>query len=328
MNAYMKIELTVISHVRHAYTDYDKMLKLGMSHDEARKQVQPDITKKLTEWKGEDAKEEYETAFQEVIDLVAEPERYSPPGGDTIWQVRRRSIDDGSEPSRPSSRHPDVNRLNPPWNLQEPTVQDRQHWAAGYQYVEPVSTAKPVMIGPHKPQLEISAPGLLRTGSDVPHQPQLGMSTPAVKLIPLPPRPQPGPLLAQPQNSSLGYQAAPPPPIHYNPEPIHCNPARRQYTPPAPLPRPPYNFEPVTMSTGQSHVYLRPIPPEAPSPPSWHARSARANDLPELPPGMRYRPMNADDVVPSREAHSPPHHFLNGGRTDQWGDYGGPHLEY
>jgi hypothetical protein len=59
----------VNAHIRHVYTDYEKLLKGGMEWIDARKAVGSACIKKLREWRGEDGKVEVEEAFQEWIDL-------------------------------------------------------------------------------------------------------------------------------------------------------------------------------------------------------------------------------------------------------------------
>lgn len=81
MNPYKMVELAVISHVRHKYTDYDKLLRQGFDRFAARKEVSNEIRKVLLEWKGEDEADEWDTEFKELIDLTEEIEEddYSPP---------------------------------------------------------------------------------------------------------------------------------------------------------------------------------------------------------------------------------------------------------
>ncbi|KAF2143855.1 uncharacterized protein K452DRAFT_163397 [Aplosporella prunicola CBS 121167] len=65
-----KVQLAVLAHVRHKYTDYDKMLKERSWH-EARATVEGKCLDKLLEWRGEndDGKIEMEDEFREVIIL-------------------------------------------------------------------------------------------------------------------------------------------------------------------------------------------------------------------------------------------------------------------
>jgi hypothetical protein len=65
-----RVQLGVLAHIRHSYTDYDKLLKtVGWS--EARSRVEPVSLAKLKEWRDEtgEASDEMEETFREVIVL-------------------------------------------------------------------------------------------------------------------------------------------------------------------------------------------------------------------------------------------------------------------
>lgn len=65
-----KVQLAVVAHIRHMYTDYDKILKAG-SWTEARQKVEHVSLAKLKEWRDEagDPSNEIEDTFREVIVL-------------------------------------------------------------------------------------------------------------------------------------------------------------------------------------------------------------------------------------------------------------------
>ena len=65
-----RVQLAVVAHIRHMYTDYDKILKTG-SWMEARQQVEHVSLAKLKEWRDETGEQsnEVEDTFREVIVL-------------------------------------------------------------------------------------------------------------------------------------------------------------------------------------------------------------------------------------------------------------------
>jgi hypothetical protein len=65
-----RVQLAVVAHIRHVYTDYDKMLKTG-SWMQARQSVEHVSLAKLKEWRDEagEASNEIEDTFREVIVL-------------------------------------------------------------------------------------------------------------------------------------------------------------------------------------------------------------------------------------------------------------------
>ncbi|CAI6332570.1 unnamed protein product [Periconia digitata] len=65
-----RVQLAVVAHIRHQYTEYDNMLKTGTWGD-ARKAVEQTSVAKLIEWRDEQgtATEELEEVFREVIVL-------------------------------------------------------------------------------------------------------------------------------------------------------------------------------------------------------------------------------------------------------------------
>jgi hypothetical protein len=94
----------VNAHIRHQYTNYDKLLASGMPWFDARRVVTPACIKKLKEWRGEDGKVEIEESWEEWIDLrdesdddndheddqMSEPE--SPYGSDSYRQINNRRL--------------------------------------------------------------------------------------------------------------------------------------------------------------------------------------------------------------------------------------------
>lgn len=78
-----RVQLAVVAHIRHTYTDYDKMLKTG-SWTEARQKVEHVSLAKLKEWRDETGEQsnEIEDTFREVI-VLDDDDEDSSDGGNT-----------------------------------------------------------------------------------------------------------------------------------------------------------------------------------------------------------------------------------------------------
>jgi Uncharacterized conserved protein (DUF2293) len=63
-----RAQLAVVAHIRHVYTDYDKLLK-KTSFQDARRQVEDSTLERLVQWRGDDESgmPELEDVFREVI---------------------------------------------------------------------------------------------------------------------------------------------------------------------------------------------------------------------------------------------------------------------
>ena len=66
MNLANRVQLAVTARIRHAYTDYDRLLK-AFEWKEARAEVEPECVKKLKEWRGEDGTDDEEKGFEEAM---------------------------------------------------------------------------------------------------------------------------------------------------------------------------------------------------------------------------------------------------------------------
>ena len=64
-----RVQLAVTARIRHAYTDYDRLLK-AFEWKDARMEVEPVCVMKLKEWRGEDANEEDDRGFEETLQDV------------------------------------------------------------------------------------------------------------------------------------------------------------------------------------------------------------------------------------------------------------------
>lgn len=96
-----RAQLAVVAHIRHVYTDYDRLLKTTSFH-EARRLVEEPTLAKLVEWRGDDenGKKVLEDVFREVIvisdDEDSDLEEENPKNGDRI-----RSLEIVSSIARP-----------------------------------------------------------------------------------------------------------------------------------------------------------------------------------------------------------------------------------
>lgn len=77
-----RAQLAVVAHIRHVYTDYDRLLKATSFHD-ARSLVEEATLAKLVEWRGDDenGKTVLEDVFREVI-VISDDEDDDPDGED------------------------------------------------------------------------------------------------------------------------------------------------------------------------------------------------------------------------------------------------------
>lgn len=77
------MQLATIAHLRHQYTDYDKLFDLRMfNRDEIRSIVEPFVLQKMKEWRGEAGGFEEEEVLREVIYIDDDDDEDSPPGRD------------------------------------------------------------------------------------------------------------------------------------------------------------------------------------------------------------------------------------------------------
>ncbi|RMD42357.1 hypothetical protein DV735_g2766, partial [Chaetothyriales sp. CBS 134920] len=111
-----RAQLSVVAHIRHVYTDYDKRIK-RMPYNEARHAVEADTLKKLVEWTGDDdaqnekKRRAVEDIFREVI--VLSDDEASDSEGDDAAQLMDNDLRVEELPSnayapaplRPASPH-------------------------------------------------------------------------------------------------------------------------------------------------------------------------------------------------------------------------------
>lgn len=89
-----RVQLAVVAHIRHVYTDYDKMLKTG-SWMQARQSVEHVSLAKLKEWRDEagEASNEIEDTFREVIVLDDDDDESSDEGSISTPDEREQSME-------------------------------------------------------------------------------------------------------------------------------------------------------------------------------------------------------------------------------------------
>lgn len=66
MNLANRVQLAVTARIRHAYTDYDRLLK-AFEWKDARQEVEAECVRKLKEWRGEDGTDDEEKGFEEAV---------------------------------------------------------------------------------------------------------------------------------------------------------------------------------------------------------------------------------------------------------------------
>jgi hypothetical protein len=89
-----RAQLSVVAHVRHVYTKYDKLLRT-VGYREARAQVEKPTLKKLVEWRGDDdnttdGKQVLEDVFREVI-VLSDDEDSDDDADDVVEVVSTRA---------------------------------------------------------------------------------------------------------------------------------------------------------------------------------------------------------------------------------------------
>jgi len=89
-----RVQLDVVAHIRHVYTDYDKMLKTG-TWVHARQSVEHVSLAKLKEWRDEagEASNEIEDTFREVIVLDDDDDQSSDAGSAATPDERDQSME-------------------------------------------------------------------------------------------------------------------------------------------------------------------------------------------------------------------------------------------
>ncbi|KAF1814184.1 hypothetical protein P152DRAFT_471969 [Eremomyces bilateralis CBS 781.70] len=119
-----RVQLAVVAHIRHEYTNYDKLLKQNTYH-EARSRVEPTTLDRLMKWRGENdsGKRELEEMFREIIVIDDSEDEDDGTTSDDQTEERHESVEITSRPLR----HQDI-RWDEPDNVEwVPHPQSRRH---------------------------------------------------------------------------------------------------------------------------------------------------------------------------------------------------------
>jgi hypothetical protein len=132
-----RAQLAVIAHIRHVYTDYDKLLRQTQYRD-ARNIVEKPSLRKLVEWRGDDenGKQVLEDVFREVV-VISDDDESDAEADEPMDDFRDVSVEIVSSNTKADHLHPD------PFVLEEPTVGRRSEYLyptnkqrpSGYKYV-------------------------------------------------------------------------------------------------------------------------------------------------------------------------------------------------
>lgn len=74
MSLASRVQFAVIARIRHAYTDYDQLLR-AFDWKQARLEIEPECVKKVKEWRGEHGNDDDEKGFEDTIqDVIVIPD--------------------------------------------------------------------------------------------------------------------------------------------------------------------------------------------------------------------------------------------------------------
>lgn len=108
-----RVQLAVVAHIRHVYTDYDKMLKTG-TWMQARQNVEHVSLAKLKEWRDESGEQsnEIEDTFREVI-VLDDDDESSDEGSSSTPDEREQSMEIVSSRATARDLQPEVHAEYP-----------------------------------------------------------------------------------------------------------------------------------------------------------------------------------------------------------------------
>lgn len=130
-----RAQLSVVAHIRHTYTSYDRLLR-RLPYNEARHQVEEETLKKLVEWRGDDDEKADESRRRAVDDLVRDVIVVSDDDDSTsdVDDEERIQQDNLRVEELPSDAYaPQVNRASPSRGLMY------EEASAGYRFVPQVT---------------------------------------------------------------------------------------------------------------------------------------------------------------------------------------------
>lgn len=140
-----RAQLSVVAHIRHSYTNYDKLLR-QVPYNEARHMVEKTTLRKLVEWRGdennktEESRRAVDDAVREVVVLSDEEESESELEEGQVVEGKDTKVDPARRPARP-----EVATEHRPVSPDEPS--SGEDAPQGYRYVPQTSRRKaPVQI--------------------------------------------------------------------------------------------------------------------------------------------------------------------------------------
>ena len=101
----LRANLAVVAHIRHMYTNYDLLLKIGMSRSEARRGIEKFTLNKLVSWRGDDDNDDnplIEEVLREVVVISDDEEELDEEETSVTRGASSRDARDGKMPSRTS----------------------------------------------------------------------------------------------------------------------------------------------------------------------------------------------------------------------------------
>lgn len=149
-----RIQLAVGAHIRHTYTDYDKLLKT-VGYLDARRMVEPDSLAKFLEWRDEAGGDshELEETFREVI-IIDDEDMSSDDDDDSIDTPDERDQSMEIVSSRATARD-----LQPDQHSVYPRIDNRDASRASGRFIfaRPYPPPPRAAVRPAPVELEITA---------------------------------------------------------------------------------------------------------------------------------------------------------------------------
>ena len=129
-----RAQLAVVAHIRHVYTDYDKLLRQTHYRD-ARNLVEKPSLRKLVEWRGDDenGKQVLEDVFREVV-VISDDEDSDEEEDEATNNFRDVSVEIVSSNTKADHLNPDPLGLEDPGVGRRPDAGNRKR-PLGYKHV-------------------------------------------------------------------------------------------------------------------------------------------------------------------------------------------------
>lgn len=152
-----RVQLAVVAHIRHVYTDYDKMLKTG-TWMQARQNVEHVSLAKLKEWRDESGEQsnEIEDTFREVI-VLDDDDEPNDEGSSSTPDEREQSMEIVSSRATARDLQPEVYADYPRMGYR-----GMRHVPRRTIMVPSYSRAAPLPTDPHRLPVAQTVPGHAR----------------------------------------------------------------------------------------------------------------------------------------------------------------------